>query len=115
MGWHFKLSQKTNQSSKIEGTSSDDDNELDDEQMTFFIKNFTRVMKKSNFRNFEKNKKFEPRRRSNRPCFGCNKVGHFIADCLEEKKKNKDTKESSSKRDRSRYKKQAGEAHLGQK
>ena len=82
--------------------------------MAFFIKNFTRVLKKSNFRNFGKNKKYESRRRSNRPCFGCNKVGHFIADCLEEKKKNKDDKEDSSKRDRPRYKKQAGEAHLGQ-
>ena len=81
--------------------------------MAFFIKNFTRVLKKNNFRNFGKNKKYEPRR-SNRSCFGCNKVGHFIADCPEEKKKNKDTKESTSKRDRSRYKKQAGEAHLGQ-
>ena len=26
----------------------------------------------------------KPRRRSNRPCFGCNKVGHFIADCPED-------------------------------
>jgi len=41
-------------------------------------------------------------------------VGHCIADCPKEKKKNTDTKESTSKRDRSRYKKQAGEAHLGQ-
>ena len=54
------------------------------------------------------------RKRSNRPCFGCNKVEHFIADCPKEKKKNKDTKKSTSKRDRSRYKKQAGEAHIGQ-
>ena len=92
-----KGKEKANQSSKNEGTSSDDD-----EQMTFFIKNFTRVLKKSNFRNFGKNKKYEPRRKSNRSCFGCNKVGHFIADCPKEKKKNKDTKESTSKIDRSR-------------
>ena len=108
-----KSKEKANQSSKIEGTSSDDDKELDDEQMAFFTKNFTRVLKKSNFRNFGKNKKYEPRRRSNRPCFGCNKVGHFIADCPEEKTKNKDNKESTSKRDRSRYKKQTKEAHFG--
>jgi len=38
----------------------------------------------------------------------------LIADCPEEKKKNKDNKKRSSKRERSRYKKQAGEAHLGQ-
>ena len=83
--------------------------------MAFFIKNFTRVLKKSNFRNIGKNKKYESRRRSNRPCFGCNKVGHFIADCPEEKIKNKDNNESSSKKDKSRYKKKGGEAHLGQK
>jgi hypothetical protein len=34
-------------------------------------------------------------------------------DYPEEKKKNKDTKESSSKRDKPTYKKHAGEAHLG--
>ena len=57
MDWHFKLSQKANQSSIKEGTSSDDDEELNDEQMAFFIKNFTRVLRKGNFRNFGKNKK----------------------------------------------------------
>jgi chromosome segregation ATPase len=81
--------------------------------MAFFIKNFRRVLRKSNFRNLGKNK-YESRRRSSKPCFGCKKIGHFIADCPEEKKKNKDTKESSSKRDKSRYETCAGEAHLGQ-
>jgi hypothetical protein len=42
------------------------------------------------------------------------KIRNFIADCPEEKKKNKDTKESSFKRDKPRYKKHAGEAHLRQ-
>jgi hypothetical protein len=65
--------------------------------MAFFIKN-----------------KYESRRRSSKPCFGCKKIGHFIADCPKEEKKNKDTKESSSKRDKPRYKMRAGEAHLGQ-
>jgi hypothetical protein len=66
-----------------------------------------------NFRNLSKNK-YESRRRSSKPCFGCKKIGHFITECPEEKKKNKDTKESSSKRDKPRYKTRAGEAHLGQ-
>ena len=101
--------------SKNEDSSNDEDDELDDEQMAFFIKNFRRVLRKGNFRNFGTNKKYESRRRSNRPCFGCNKVGHFIADCPEEKIKNKDNNESSSKKDKSRYKKKGGEAHLGQK
>jgi hypothetical protein len=58
--------------------------------------------------------KYEPRRRSSKPRFGCKKIGHFIADCPEEKKKNKDTKESSFKRDKPRHKKYSSEAHLGQ-
>ena len=66
--------------------------------MAFFIKNFTIVLKRGNFRNFGKNKKYEPRRRSNRPCFGCNKVGHFIADCPEEKKKTKTPKKAHPKK-----------------
>jgi hypothetical protein len=46
--------------------------------------------------------------------FGKKKIGHLIADCPEEKKKNQDTKESSSKKGKPRYKKQASEVHLGQ-
>jgi hypothetical protein len=104
----LKGKERATQSSKDDDSSDNEDNELDDEQMAFFIKNFRRVLRKSNFRNFSKNK-HESRRRSSKPCFG-----HFIADCPEEKKKNKDTKKSSSKRDKPRYKTRAGEAHLGQ-
>ena len=108
--------EKANQSSKNEEYSHEEDDELDDEQLALFIKNFRRVFRKGNFRNYGKNKgKYEPRRRSNKPYFGCKKLGHFIADCPEKKKKNKDDKEGSSKKERPRYKKQAGEAHLDQK
>ena len=110
-----KGKEKANQSSKNEESSHEEDDELDDEQMALFIKNFRRVFRKGNFRNYDKNKgKYEQRRRSNKPCFGCKKLEHFIADCPEEKKKNKNDKEGSSKKERPRYKKQAGEAHLGQ-
>jgi hypothetical protein len=108
----LKDKEKATQSSKNDDSSDNEDDELDDEQMAFFIKNFRRVLRKSNFRNFGKNK-YESRRRSSKPYFGCKKIGHFIADCPEEKK-SKDTKESSSKRDKPRYKMHAGEAHLGQ-
>jgi hypothetical protein len=112
---YSKSKEKATKPSRYDDSSSDEDDELDDEEMAFFIKNFRRVMKKTNFRNFGKNKsKYEPRRRSNKPCFGCKKIGHFIADCPEEKKKNKDTKESSFKRDKPRHKKYSSEAHLGQ-
>jgi hypothetical protein len=109
----LKSKEKAIQSSKDDDSSDNEDDELDDEQMAFFIKNFRRVLRKSNFRNLGKNK-YESRRRSSKTCFDCKKIGHFIAGCLEEKKKNKDTKESSSKRDKPRYKMRAGEAHLGQ-
>jgi hypothetical protein len=109
----LKGKERATQSSKDDDSSDNEDNELDDEQMAFFIKNFKRVLRKSNFRNFGKNK-HESRKRSSKPCFGCKKIGHFIADCSKEKKKNKDTKESSSKRDKPRYKTRAGEAHFGQ-
>jgi hypothetical protein len=109
----LKGKEKASQPSKIDDSSDSEDDELDDEQMAFFIKNFRRVLRKGNFRNFGKNKN-ESRRRSSKPCFGCKKIGHFIADCPEEKKKNKNAKESSSKRDKPRYKKHVGEAHLGQ-
>jgi hypothetical protein len=97
----LKGKEKATQSSKDDDSSDNEDDELDDEQMAFFIKNFRRVLRKSNFRNFGKNK-YESRRRSSKPCFSCKKIGHFIADYPEEKKKN--TKESSSKRDKPRYK-----------
>jgi hypothetical protein len=109
----LKGKEKATQSSKNDDSSDSEDDELDDEQMAFFIKNFRRVLRKSNFRNFGKNK-HEPRKRSSKPCFGCKKIGHFIADCPEEKKKNKSTKEGSSKKDKPRYKKHAREAHLDQ-
>jgi hypothetical protein len=108
----LKGKERATQFSKDDDSSDNEDDELDDEQMAFFIKNFRRALRKSNFRNLGKNK-YESRRRSSKPCFGCKKIGHFIADCLEEKKKNKSTKESSSKRDKPRYKTRAGEAHLG--
>jgi hypothetical protein len=109
----LKGKEKSTQSSNNDDSSDGEDDELDDEQMAFFIKNFRRVPRKSNFQNFGKNK-HESRRRSSKPYFGCKKIGHFIADCPEEKKKNKDTKENSFKRDKPRYKKHVGEAHLGQ-
>jgi hypothetical protein len=109
----LKGKEKSIQSSKDDDSSDNEDDELDDEQMAFFIKNFRRVLRKSNFQNLGKNK-YESRRRSSKFCFDCKKIGHFIADCPEEKKKNKDIKERSSKRDKLKYKTRAGEAHLGQ-
>jgi hypothetical protein len=109
----LKGKERATRSSKDDDSSDNEDNELDDEKIAFVIKNFRRVLRKSNFRNLSKNK-YESRRRSSKPCFSCKKIRHFIADCPKEKKKSKDTKDSSSKRDKPRYKTRAGEAHLGQ-
>jgi hypothetical protein len=81
----LKGKEKATQSSKDDDSSDNEDDKIDDEQMAFFIKNIRRVLRKSNFRNLGKNK-YESRRRSSKPCFGCKKIGHFIADCSEEKK-----------------------------
>jgi hypothetical protein len=45
----LKGKEKATQSSKNDDSSDNEDDELDDEQMAFFIKNFRRVQKKSNF------------------------------------------------------------------
>jgi hypothetical protein len=60
-----KGKEKATQSSKNDESSDNEDDELDDKQMALFIKNFRRVLKKSNFRSYGKNKnKYEPRKRS---------------------------------------------------
>jgi hypothetical protein len=45
----LKGKEKATQSSKGDDSSENEDNELDDEQMAFFIKNFRRVLRKGNF------------------------------------------------------------------
>ena len=70
-----KGKEKENQSSNNEESSHEEDDELDDEKIALFIKNFRRVFRKGNFRNYCKNKgKHEPRRRSNKPYFGCSQI-----------------------------------------
>jgi hypothetical protein len=46
----LKGKERATQSSKNDDSSDNEDNELDDEQMAFLIKNFRRVLRKSNFR-----------------------------------------------------------------
>jgi hypothetical protein len=89
----LKGMEKATQSSKDDDSSDNEDDELDDEQMAFFIKNFRRVLRKSNFQNLGKNK-YESRRRSSKPCFGCKKIGHFIADCPEEKRRTRTSRKA---------------------
>jgi hypothetical protein len=82
----LKGKERATQSSKDDDSSDNEDNELDDEQMALFIKNFRRVLRKSNFRNLGKNK-YESRRRSSKSCFGCKRIRHFIADCPKKRRR----------------------------
>jgi hypothetical protein len=75
--------------------------------MALFIKRFKKVMKKDGY--FKDKRRSKITRRSNKPCFGCGEVGHFIADCPNPKNKNKGEKKEHGKG----KKKYMSEAHLG--
>jgi hypothetical protein len=78
--------------------------------MTLFIRKFNKVIKKSGFFNKNKDKdKIKTRRTSKRPCFGCGREGHFIAECPNIKVRRRDT----NKNDKNN-RKEVGEAHLGE-
>jgi hypothetical protein len=80
------------------------------EQMTLFVRKFNKMFKKSGFLNKSKDKdKIKTKRTSKRPCFGCDKEGHFIAECPNIKVRRRDT----NKNDKNK-KKEVGEAHLGE-
>jgi hypothetical protein len=80
------------------------------EQMALFVRKFNKMFKKSGFFNKNKDKdKIKTERTSKRPCFGCGKEGHFIAECPNIKVRRRDT----NKFDKNK-KKEVGEAHLSE-
>jgi uncharacterized protein YihD (DUF1040 family) len=88
----------------------DSDMDMTPEQMALFVRKFNKMFKKSGFFNKNKDKdKIKTKRASKRPCFGCGKEGHFIAECPNIKVKRKDT----NKFDKNK-RKEVGEAHLGE-
>ncbi|XP_012700660.1 uncharacterized protein LOC105914187 [Setaria italica] len=91
----------TSSKATIKEDSDDSDSEsMDEEEIALFMRRINKVMKRGGF--FDKNKdKNKTKRKSKRPCFGCGKEGHFIANCPEVKMK----KNNSSKFDKSKYKK----------
>jgi hypothetical protein len=64
--------------------------------MALFIKRFKRVMKKDGYFNKDKGRS-KIKRKSNKPCFGCGEIGHFIVDCPKPKNKNKNEKKEYGK------------------
>ncbi|PVH38537.1 hypothetical protein PAHAL_5G283300 [Panicum hallii] len=114
---------KKEKSKKVvqESSSSDnnsDSSSLDDEDMAFLKKNFSKLMRN---RNYKGNKRHESsKRRTKRNCYNCGKSGHFIANCPYEKREDKKEKRKDNKekkyftKDKKFFKKkQSGEAHLG--
>jgi hypothetical protein len=79
--------------------------------MALFVRKFNKIFKKSGFLNKSKDKdKIKTKMTSKRPCFGCDKEGHFIAECPNIKVRRRDT----NKNDKNK-KKEVGETHLGEK
>jgi hypothetical protein len=60
--------------------------------MALFVRKFNKMFKKSGFFNKNKDKdKIKTKRTSKRPCFGCGKEEHFIAECPNIRVRRRDT------------------------
>jgi hypothetical protein len=105
-----KSSSSTSKTVVKEDGDEDSDEHMIPEQMTLFIRKFNKAIKKSGFLNKNKDKdKVKTKRTSKRPCFGCGKEGHFIAECPNIKMRRRDTNKNEKNN-----KKEVGEAHLGE-
>jgi hypothetical protein len=105
-----KSSSSTSKTVVKEDSDEDSDENMTPEQMALFIRKFNKVIKKSVFLNKNKDKdEVKTKRTSKRPCFGCRKEGHFIAECPNIKVRRRDT----NKYDKNK-KREVGEAHLGE-
>ena len=77
---------------------------LNEEEMALIIKRFKTTLKG------RKEHPNKSKTKGKRSCFKCGKIGHFIANCLD----NDSDQEQEKKREKKKaYKKAKGEAHLG--
>jgi hypothetical protein len=105
-----RSSSSTSRTVVEEDGDEDSDMDMTPEQMALFVRKFNKMFKKSGFFNKNKDKdKIKTKRTSKRPCFGCGKEGHFIAECPNIKVRRRDT----NKFDKNK-KKEVSEAHLGE-
>jgi hypothetical protein len=105
-----KSSSSTSRTMVEEDSDEDSDMNMTPEQMALFVRKFNKMFKKSGFFNKNKDKdRIKMKRTSKRPCFGCGKEGHFIAECPNIRVRRRDT----NKNDKNK-KKEVGEAHLGE-
>jgi hypothetical protein len=80
-----------------------------DEEIALVLRNFKKFMKKKYYKKGGDDKK----KLSQRRCYECKEVGHYIADCQQLKNKEKDEKRYKEKR-KDYKKKYQGHAHVGQ-
>uniref|UniRef100_K3XSZ9 CCHC-type domain-containing protein n=1 Tax=Setaria italica TaxID=4555 RepID=K3XSZ9_SETIT len=80
-----------------------------DKETVFAIRNYKKFLKKKMF----KKSGDDRNKTSQRRCYECNKVGHFIADCPHKKKKKMEEKRFKDK-SKDYKKKYQGQAHVGQ-
>jgi hypothetical protein len=93
-----------------EDSDEDSDMNMTPEQMALFVRKFNKMFKKSGFLNKSKNKdKIKTKRTFKRPCFGCGKEGHFIAECPNIRVRRRDINKDDKNK-----KNEVGEAHLGE-
>jgi hypothetical protein len=105
-----RSSSSTSETVVEEDSDEDSDMNMTPEQMALFVRKFNKMFKKSGFFNKKKDKdKIKTKRTSKRPCFGCDKEGHFIAECPNIKVRRRDTNNFDKNK-----KKEVGEAHLGE-
>jgi hypothetical protein len=103
-----KSSSSTSKTVVEEDSDEDSDLNMTPEQMALFVRKFNKMFKKSGFINKSKDKdNIKTKRTSKRPCFGCGKEVHFIAECPNIKVRRRDI----NKNDKNK-KKEVGEAHL---
>jgi hypothetical protein len=102
-------------SSKEEEEYVDDESiDYDLDQMSLFIRRFSKMMSRQKFFNGDKDKL---RTRAKRACYNCGKYSHYIANCAHERRDEEDDKkkkkEKSYKKDKHYKKKTYSEAHIG--
>jgi hypothetical protein len=85
-----------------ESSSEDDDDDSDDEstgydpdEMTLFIRRFSKMMSKQTFFKGDKKDKFRPK--TKRACYNCGKFGHYTANRPNERRDEEDDKKRKKK------------------
>jgi hypothetical protein len=99
---------KATEEKKEESTSSRlpiDTSKLDNEKMALIIKSFRQILKQRRGKDYK--------HRSNRVCYKCGKLGHFIPKCpMYSDSDRGDDKKGKKKEKKKYYKRKGGDAHV---